>query len=171
MLGDDQLETRNIHLSELQQQIEQPTHRLKVGVANAAATECLAIALFGEVRFAAEGFAAAPHGYVEGFILEGMQRVVVNEDIDRTLGREQVRRVIDGVTEPIEPGGGRILIRSVGVRVEIVHDGSGDSLGRGGSVLVVEPGFASAVPGRGGKPNPGPFPRREGESSHAPLPF
>lgn len=32
MLSDDQLETRDIFLRELQQQLEQPTHRIEIGV-------------------------------------------------------------------------------------------------------------------------------------------
>jgi hypothetical protein len=44
----------------------------------------------------------------EGQVLEGMQRVVVDEDADRPLGREQVRQRVDDVGERMSGRGGDV---------------------------------------------------------------
>lgn len=52
MLGDDQLETGDVHLAELQQQLEQSTHRVKVGISLGSlhgAVRCLVDLLGREV--------------------------------------------------------------------------------------------------------------------------
>ena len=66
-----------------------------IGV-NPALDQTIPVRLFAEVGFAAKDVGAHLQALVEGvFLLEGVQRVVVNEHRDRTLGRQQVRGMVD----------------------------------------------------------------------------
>jgi hypothetical protein len=69
--------------------------RLDVLRANAAGRQLLAIPRFGQERFAPQLHAGTSHRVFEGQMLERVQRVVVDEDADRSLGRQQVRELVD----------------------------------------------------------------------------
>ena len=59
---------------------------------NAARRQLLAIARFGQKRLAAEPLGGALDGLFERQVLEGVQGVVVDEDADGALRRQQVRQ-------------------------------------------------------------------------------
>lgn len=42
---------------------------------------------------ASERSSAGDHGFVEGKVLKGVQSIVMDKDFDRTLSRQQVRRL------------------------------------------------------------------------------
>ena len=69
--------------------------RLDVPGENAARRELVAIPRLGQERFAPQPFGGALDRLFERQVLEGVQRVVVNEDADRALRRQQVRQLID----------------------------------------------------------------------------
>ena len=73
--------------------------RPEVGEPDAAPAELLAVAVLGQVRLAAEDLGPLAHRLVERQVLEGVQGVVVDEDGDRPLGRQQVGGVVDGAAE------------------------------------------------------------------------
>jgi len=62
----------------------------------AAGGEFVAVSRLGQVRLAAERVTRALNGRFERQILEGMQRVVMDEDADRALGRQEMRDAVDG---------------------------------------------------------------------------
>jgi hypothetical protein len=98
--------------------------------ADAAARQLLPIAGLGQKRFAAEDFAAPADRLFElKVVFKGVQRVVVNEDGDWALGREKVRRVLEGIAQAVLPV--HEEIEFAGVRV-------GDFLGRFHSNLAGE---------------------------------
>ncbi len=73
----------------------EPHERVHVTRENAAGGELVAVSRFGEERFASEPLARELDGFLERQLLERVQRVVMNEDADRPLRRQQVRDVID----------------------------------------------------------------------------
>ncbi len=84
--------------------------RPQVREPDAAAAQGLAEPLLGQVGLTPEHLAAAADGLVERQVLEGVKGVVVNENADRPLGREQMSGVGDGPTQSRcgRVGGGRI---------------------------------------------------------------
>jgi hypothetical protein len=66
-------------------------HRKK----NAATAQFLAIAIFGEIRLTSKNPRARAHRLIKGLMLKSMQRVVMNEDANRTLRWQQMRRVLN----------------------------------------------------------------------------
>ena len=69
--------------------------RLHVPGENAARRELVAIPRLGQERFALQPFGGALDRLFERQVLEGVQRVVVDEDADGALRRQQVRQLID----------------------------------------------------------------------------
>ena len=61
--------------------------------------------LLGQIRLAAEHLAPAADRFVEGQVFEGVQRVVMDEDRDRPLGRKQMGRMVDGVGQSVGTAG------------------------------------------------------------------
>ena len=62
---------------------------------NAARRQLVAIPRLGQERFAPQPLGGALDRLFERQVLEGVQRVVVDEDADRALRRQQVRQLID----------------------------------------------------------------------------
>ena len=75
---------------------------LQLGEADPPAPQLVAIAVLGEIGLAAEDLRPLAERLVERQVLEGVQRVVVDEDGDRPLLREQVRGVLDDLGELAE---------------------------------------------------------------------
>ena len=69
--------------------------RLHVPGENAARRQLVAIPRLGQERFAPQPFGGALDRLFERQVLECVQRVVVDEDADRALRRQQVRQLID----------------------------------------------------------------------------
>ena len=69
--------------------------RLDVPGENAARRQLVAIPRLGQERFAPQPFGGALDRLFERQVLEGVQRVVVDEDADGALRRQQVRQLID----------------------------------------------------------------------------
>lgn len=82
---------------------------LDVLLGDAPLAQPLAVGVLFEVRAPAEHPLSFEHRLVERQVLERMERVVVNEDRDGPLGREQVRRVLQGRLEGIA-GRGRGIV-------------------------------------------------------------
>ena len=80
-------------------------HRVDVGLPNAARSEFFTVAALREKRLCAQEPRRVHHRLLEGLLLEGMERVVVDEDVDRALGRQEVGRVLDGAMDLLEAGG------------------------------------------------------------------
>jgi hypothetical protein len=62
---------------------------------NAARCELLAVSRLAEKRLAPQSRAGVLDGLLEREVLEGVQRVVVDEDADRPLRRQQVRQPLE----------------------------------------------------------------------------
>ncbi len=77
-----------------------PQHGAQLGEKNAPARQLVAVAVLGEVGLAAEHARSLPHRIVERQVLEGVKRVVVNEDADGSLRRQQMRGVQHGLSQP-----------------------------------------------------------------------
>ena len=75
--------------------------RLDIPGENASRREFLSIPRLGEERLAAELIGGALDGLFERQVLEGVQRVVVDEDADGPLRGQQVRQVIDDARQRI----------------------------------------------------------------------
>jgi hypothetical protein len=75
--------------------------RFDVPGENASRREFLSIPRLGEERLAAELVGGAFDGLFERQVLEGVQRVVVDEDADGALRGQQVRQVIDDARQRI----------------------------------------------------------------------
>ena len=69
--------------------------RVDVLGANTAGRELVAIANLGQERLASQTFGGVFDRVFEGLIFEGVQRVVMHEDADRALSRQEVREIID----------------------------------------------------------------------------
>ena len=69
--------------------------RLDVAGEDAARRQLLAVPRFGQERFATQPFARLLDRLFEPQVFEGVQRVVMDEDADRALRRQQVREPID----------------------------------------------------------------------------
>ena len=76
-------------------------HRVDVLQVDAAARQFGSVGRFAHVRFGAEQMRGLDHGLLEGQMLEGVQRVVMNENADRTLHGKQVRRVFNRLAQSI----------------------------------------------------------------------
>jgi hypothetical protein len=74
-------------------------HFLQIRKSDSPAPQGIAVAIFGKVRMAAEDMAAFFHRLVEFEVFERVQRVVMNEDGDRALRRQQVRSVLDTLAQ------------------------------------------------------------------------
>ena len=70
-------------------------HLLELGEADPAPRQLLAIAVLAQKRLAAEDARRLLDRLVERQVLEGVQRVMVDEDGDRSLCRQEVAGVID----------------------------------------------------------------------------
>jgi hypothetical protein len=71
--------------------------------------QLLPVFLFGKERFAPHEGACLDDGLLERQMLEGVERVVVNEDGDRALCRKEARRPVDDVLDATRPlAGGRL---------------------------------------------------------------
>ena len=66
----------------------------------------VAIAILAEERLTAEDVRALLDRLTEGQVFEGVERIVVNEDGDRPLGRQQVAGVLDQLLQMLQPGFG-----------------------------------------------------------------
>ena len=66
---------------------------------NAALFEVRAIAIFRQVRLAAKSPAASFDTFVKRQVFISVQRVVMNENRNRSLRRQQVRSMLDGMVE------------------------------------------------------------------------
>jgi len=66
--------------------------------------EVIAIAILGPVGLTAEDLPSLFHSLVEGKVFKGMQGVVVDEDGDRPLRREQMRGVLDRLVDAVQVG-------------------------------------------------------------------
>ncbi len=73
--------------------------RLHVPGENAARSELVAVSRFGQIRFAPEPLGGALDGVFERPVLERVQRIVMNENADRSLSRQQVGQSIDDAGE------------------------------------------------------------------------
>jgi hypothetical protein len=79
-------------------------HRLQVIETDATGLQRGPVAGLGEVGLTAEDLGPAADGLVEGEVLEGVQGVVMDEDADRALCREQMGGVLSQVSEPVQRG-------------------------------------------------------------------
>ena len=70
-------------------------HGPQIFNANAAIGQFLPITVFRQVRLTAEHPRSGLDAVVERKVFERMQGIVMNEDVDRPLGRQEVRRVLD----------------------------------------------------------------------------
>ena len=75
---------------------------LQIGELDSAAFQFLAIAVFAQIRLTAEDLRSLLYTLIEGEVLERMERVVVDKDVDRSLGRQQVRGMLDLVLQMSE---------------------------------------------------------------------
>jgi hypothetical protein len=71
----------------------------EVLAANALTRQTPAKLLLGEIRTAAEHLRTLLHTFVERAFLERMQGVMVDKDSDRSLRREKMRGVLDGLRQ------------------------------------------------------------------------
>ena len=65
-------------------------HFAKLIEPDPAPPERLAIAVFGQIRLAAEHLRPFLHGLVEREVVEGVERIVMDEDSDRPLRGQDV---------------------------------------------------------------------------------
>ena len=80
----------------------------QVGEPDPPAPQLLTKAVLGQIRLAAEDPGPFHNRLVKVQVLKGVERVVVNEDGDRPLRRQEPRDVLDHRFEPNSPGlGGR----------------------------------------------------------------
>jgi hypothetical protein len=63
--------------------------------ADAPACQLLAITILRQIRLASKHPRTRAHRLVKGLMLEGMQRVVMNENADRSLRWQQMRCVLN----------------------------------------------------------------------------
>ena len=68
-------------------------NRVDILQVDAAARQLGPVGRFGHIGFGAEQMGRLDHGLLEGQMLERVQSVVMDENADRTLHREQVRGV------------------------------------------------------------------------------
>ena len=78
--------------------MEQP---FDVARQNSARSQFVAISGFSKEWLTSEAFACMLDSLFERQMLERMQRVVMDENADRALGRQQVRHFIDDVPERV----------------------------------------------------------------------
>ena len=77
-------------------------HLLELGEPDPAPPQRLAVAVLGQVGLAAEDLGPLLDRLVERQVLEGVERVVVDEDGDRPLRRQQVRGVLDDLAQMLK---------------------------------------------------------------------
>jgi hypothetical protein len=77
-------------------------HRVDILQVDAAARQLGPVGRFGHVRFGAEQIRGSYHCLFERQILERVQGVVMNEDADGALYRKQMRRMVDGLAQPVQ---------------------------------------------------------------------
>ncbi len=111
-------------------------HGPEFGEEDAAPGEFLPVPFLREVRRASEHVRATPDGVVEGLVLERVKGVVVDEDADRPLRRQQLGASQDRLLQAVGTGA-----RGGGARVSLTGFLHGvreysDSVGRSSSLLV-----------------------------------
>ena len=74
-------------------------HRGDVARQDAAAGQLFAVAILGQIGMAAKRCRTLLDRFVEGVLLECVQRVVMHEDLDRRLRRQKMSGVLDRVME------------------------------------------------------------------------
>ena len=114
------------------------------------AGDLAAVELLGQVGMAAVGRGPGQDGRVERQVLEGVQRVVVHEDGDRPLRRQQVGRVLDQPADVVRHPG-RVAVRTV-----LGPGGRGVLHGKGGPGTGGSDGSPGVVArrARGGRKGP-----------------
>jgi hypothetical protein len=81
----------------------------EIVVEDAEPPQLLPVFLFGEERFAPKEGARLDDGLFERQMLEGVERIVVNEDGNGALGGKKARRAVDDVLDSTRPpAGGRL---------------------------------------------------------------
>ena len=74
-------------------------HGFQVLDANPAAFQLLAVAVLGQIRMTSENPRTRFDARIKRQVLKRMQRVVMHKDRNRSLRRQQMRRVFDGVPQ------------------------------------------------------------------------
>src|SRR5678815_237342 len=69
---------------------------------NPPASQFLAIAVLRQIWMTAVSRAALFHGFMKRQMLEGVQCIVMNENANRPLRRQQMSRVLDGVYQSLQ---------------------------------------------------------------------
>ena len=77
----------------------EPEERLDVASENAAGRQLVTVSPLGQERLASEPLCGELDGLLEWQVLERVQRIVMDEDADRTLRRQQVGEPIDRLRE------------------------------------------------------------------------
>jgi hypothetical protein len=72
--------------------------------ADPPAAQSLPVLIFREVRMAAENLCRLFESVAERQVFEGVQRIVVNENRDRALGGQQMRRMFDRLAKLVQKG-------------------------------------------------------------------
>jgi hypothetical protein len=70
--------------------------------------------LFRKIRFAVEDLSPCHNRFVEGQMLKGVQRVVMDENVDRPLGRQHVARMLNRALQQDQPQLNVVLRNSTG---------------------------------------------------------
>ena len=78
--------------------------RAYVCPANAARGEFVAIPRLSQERFAAEYVTGALNGLFKRQVFEGVERVVVDEDADGSLSRQEMGQMVDDLRQQLEIG-------------------------------------------------------------------
>jgi hypothetical protein len=69
----------------------------QIVVTNSTLGQLIAVAIFGKINMAAEDFGSVGNRFMKPKVFQRVQRVVVNENGDRPLRRQEVRRMLDRV--------------------------------------------------------------------------
>jgi hypothetical protein len=75
-------------------------HGVEIGGKDPTLGEFRAIRFLAQIRLATKDLRGAPHRVVERRVFESMERIVVNKDRDRPLGRQQMAGMLDQPPEP-----------------------------------------------------------------------
>jgi len=90
---------------------------------DAAARQLGAVGRFGHIRFGAEETRRLDYGLFEWAIFERVQRIVMDENADGTLHRQQVRRVLNGLAQFLPPRFRGLIVRSQPATAETCSGG------------------------------------------------
>ncbi len=77
-------------------------HGAQLGKQNAPPAQLRAVAVLRQVGLTSEYAGTRAYRLIEGLMLEGMERVVMNEDADRTLGGQQVCGMMNPFRKPMQ---------------------------------------------------------------------